>query len=147
MSKFISTNSAKNTFAQLNTSINASDYIHKKKLKNFCNSEICYSNKKVYSQSNLLMINKVTHFAANPHVYVNKNQLYSNLYTTLVLNELCGNTPIISDLSGNTFPAIMDVNITPYLKYNVDPSGVLFGNNVCTLDNYLDYVIYNDKQY
>lgn len=145
MSKMISTNSAKHTFAQVNTSTSASDYIQRKKRNLFCNPELCYPNKKVYSQSNLMMMNNVTYYAANPYYSFNKNQLYSNLYTKLDLSDLSGNTPIISDLSGNTFPVIMDVNSEPFLKYNIDPSGVLFGNDICTLDNYLNYVVSNNK--
>lgn len=146
MSKMISTNSAKHTFAQVNTSTSASDYIERKKRSQFCNPELCYPNKKVYSQSNLMMMNKVTYYAGNPYYNFNKNQLYSNLYTKLDLSDLSENTPIISDLSGNTFPVIIDVNSEPYLKYNIDPSGVLFGTNPCTLDNYLDYVVHNDNK-
>ena len=146
MSKIISTNSAKYTFAQVNTSTSASDYIERKKRSQFCNPGLCYPNKKAYSQSNLMMMNKVTYYAGNPYYSFNKNQLYSNLYTKLDLSDLSGNTPIISDLSGNTFPVIIDVNSAPYLNYNIDPSGVLFGTNPCTLNNYLDYVVHNDNE-
>jgi len=76
-----------------------------------------------------------------------KSQLYVNLYTTL---ELPPNIPVISDLSGNTHPVIIDTNVQPFLTYTVDPDGFLFGNTPCGIDNYLHYQTYlnkNEKTY
>jgi hypothetical protein len=69
--------------------------------------------------------------------------LYYNLYTKLDLSDLSGNTPFIFDLSYNTFPALINNTDTPYLEYNIDPSGVLFGNTTCGINNYLNYVVYD----
>ena len=39
-------------------------------------------------------------------------------------------------------------NITrPYLKYNIDPSGNLFGNTVCGINNFENYVVPNITTY
>ena len=57
------------------------------------------------------------------------------------LNDLSGNTPVISTLSGN-FPVTINTE-TPFLQYNVDPSGNLFGNTVCGINNFLNYVVYD----
>lgn len=70
----------------------------------------------------------------------NLTQLYSSLYTKLDFRE---NTPIISDLSGNAFPIAISTTTTPYLTYNIDVSGNLFGDTVCGLYNYRNYIAYN----
>ena len=68
---------------------------------------------------------------------------YLQICTKLDLSDLSGNTPIISDLSGNTFPVTIDTSVTPFLKYNIDPNGVLFGNTLCTINDFLNYVSYD----
>jgi hypothetical protein len=143
MSRPFSHYSAKSSFANVNEPLDASSYTEKKRLKStFCQSDLCYPNKNMGSQSNFLFL-RSTNSTFNPCVNFDKTQLYINLYTKLDLSDLSGNTPVISDLSGNTFPVIIDTSVTPYLKYNIDPSGVLFGNNTCGIDNYLNYVKYD----
>jgi hypothetical protein len=56
------------------------------------------------------------------------------------------NIPVITqfDATGNKTPAqIVPTNPTPYLSYNIDVSGNLFGNSRCGINNYLNYVVYN----
>lgn len=143
MSRPFSNNSAKSSFAQVKESTDAGTYIHKKKAEyTFCKSNICQPNKNIYSQSNLLLLREVNDSYFNHFKEFDKTQLYTNLYTKLDLSDLSGNTPVITDLSGNSFPVIIDTNVTPYLKYNIDPSGVLFGNTICDNNNYLNYVTY-----
>jgi hypothetical protein len=116
MSRPFSNSSAKSSFAQVNETLDASSYTNKKALKS------------------------IFYQCSNTRVDFDKTQLYTNLYTKLDLSELNGVTPIISDLSGNTFPVIIDKSVAPYLKYNIDPSGALFGNDTCGINNYLNYV-------
>jgi hypothetical protein len=143
MSRPFSNYSAKRAFAQVNKSLDAGEYVKSKKTKySFCNPNICHPNKNVYSQSNLLILREANALAFNPCDNFNKNQLYSSLYTKLDLSDLSGNTPIISDLSGN-FPVSMKTDVTPYLTYNIDPSGILFGNTPCSINNYLNYITFD----
>lgn len=141
----MSLNSTKNTFSKINSANCASDYVNKKKLDIFCKYSICYPNKNINSQSNLLFLNKLNKykFNRNSPCYFNKYQLYSNLYSQLDLNDLSSNTPVICDLSGNIFPVIMDTSVVTYLKYNIDPSGVLFGNDICGTNNFLHLRTFN----
>jgi len=144
MSRPFSNNSAKSSFAQVKEPVEASSYIQTKKTKyTFCQPNICHPNKNIYSQSNLLLLRKANVLTFYPCVDFDKTQLFTNLYTKLDLSDLSGNTPIISDLSGNTFPVIIDNSVTPFLKYNIDPSGVLFGNTLCGINNFLNYVSYD----
>lgn len=144
MSRTFSNNSAKSSFAQVKESGDASDYTQTKKTKyTFCQPNICHPNKNVYSQGNLLLLRQANTLTFYPCKKFDKIQLYSNLYTKLDLSDLSGNTPVIGDLSGNTFPVTINTSVTPYLKYNIDPSGVLFGNDICGINNYLNYVTYD----
>lgn len=144
MSRPFSHNSAKSSFAQVNEPVEASTYIQAKKTKyTFCQPNICHPNKNVYSQSNLLLLRAANTLTFYPCLEFDKTQLFTNLYTKLDLSDLSGNTPVISDLSGNTFPALLSTSVTPYLKYNIDPSGVLFGNNPCGINNYLNFISYD----
>jgi len=144
MSRPFSHNSAKSSFAQVKESGDASDYIKTKKTKyTFCQPNICHPNKNIDSQSNLLLLRRANELTFYPCSDFDKTQLYTNLYTKLDLSDLSGNTPIISDLSGNTFPVTINTSVTPFLTYNIDPSGVLFGNNLCGINNFLNYVSYD----
>jgi hypothetical protein len=142
MSRPFTNYTAKPTFAQFKEPGDASDYITKKKIKySFCSPNYCKSNKNIYSESNYLMLKRANKLAFYPNKYsLNKSQLYMNLLTQLDLNS---EIAVISDLSGNTFPVNIDTTLIPYLKYNIDPSGNIFGNNVCGLDNWENYLIPN----
>jgi hypothetical protein len=145
MSRPFTPYSAKPTFAQVNESLTAREYILKKKnIYRFCAPNICHPNKNIgtFDKYYGLRSANVLKFYPNKD-FLDKRQLYSNLYTKLDLHDLSGNTPVISTLSG-TFPANIDITIiAPFLEYNVDPSGNLFGNDVCGIDNYLNYVVYD----
>jgi len=135
---------AKPSFAQVNKPVNAGTYIQAKKTKyTFSQPNICHPNKNIYSQSNLLLLREANNLTFYPYDKFNKTQLYTNLYTKLDLSDLSNNTPIISDLSDNIFPVTIDTSVIPFIKYNIDPSGVLFGNNVCGINNYINYVSYD----
>jgi len=133
---------AKPAFGQINEPLEAGKYIQNKKTKyTFCRPNICSPNKNVYSQSNLMDLKQANNLAFNPYKNsFNTAQLYSNLYSML---DLSGNVPVISDLSGNTYPVSISTTVTPYLTYNIDPSGNLFGDTVCGINNFEQYVVYN----
>jgi hypothetical protein len=144
MSRPFSNYSAKHAFAQVNKSIEASKYTYSKKNRySFCKPDICHPNKNIGSQSNLLLLRAANTITFYPCSNFDKNQLYINLYTKLDLSDLSGNIPVISDLSGNTFPVTITTSVIPFLKYNIDPSGVLFGNTPCGINNYLNYLTYD----
>jgi len=51
--------------------------------------------------------------------------------------------PVIADFSGNVVPATITQSAIPFLDYNIDPSGVLFGNTICGINNYVSFMVYN----
>jgi hypothetical protein len=148
MSRPFTNYTAKPTFAQVNKTLNAGQYTSMKKTKyTFCTPNICHPNKNMKSYDNYHGLKTANTLAFYPCSYLNnsKTELYSNLYTKLDLLVLKDNTPIISDLNGGTYPVLIDTTVQPFLKYNIDPSGNLFGNSPCGINKFLNYVVYDVK--
>ena len=140
MSRPFAKNNGKSTFAQFKEPINASQYTLIKKTKySFCKPDYCHPNKNLYSQSNYMLLKQANNLATNA-CDINHTQLYMNLITKLDLSE---NTIVATDLSGGSYPVKIDTTVEPYLKYNIDPSGNLFGNTVCGINNFENYIVYN----
>lgn len=143
MSRPFAKNNGKTTFAQLKDTYDAGEYISIKKTKySFCKPDYCHPNNNLYSQSNYMLLKKANNIKLDPCDYIDKTQLYINLITKLDLSD---NVIIVEDLSGNTNPVIIDTMIDPYLKYNIDPCGNLFGNTVCGITNFEHYRKYNQS--
>jgi hypothetical protein len=139
MSRPFAKNNGKNTFAQFKEPSDAGEYTLIKKTKySFCKPNYCHPNNNLYSQSNYLLLKKANDIARNV-CDINRTELYVNLITKLYLNDVI----VVSDLSGNEHPVKIDTSVEPYLKYNIDPSGNLFGNTVCGINNFENYIIYN----
>ena len=143
---------ANKTFAQLNESFDANEYIMNKRSKyRVCSRGICEKNKNLTTQNNYLSNIKDNNLLLNScKNSIDKTQLYINLITKLDLSSnISGDTiPVISDLSGNIYPAIIDNDNIPFLTYNIDPSGYLFGNSPCGINNFENYIVYNNiKKY
>lgn len=137
MSRPFAQYSAKAAFKQIKESTTASDYISLKKTKySLCNPNYCHPNKNQGSQSNYLLLRKANKTFLNPCNEIDKTQLYINLITKLNLNEV----PVISYLSNNSYPVEINTSATPYLTYNIDPSGNLFGNTICGIYNWQNYI-------
>lgn len=136
--------SSASCFAKFKESTYASDYITKKKIKNsFCAPNICHPNRSVYSQSNLLMLRKANYYALNPCYQINKTQLYINLITKLQLNN---NIPVIVNSTTGISPTLIDPTQNPITTYTIDASGNLFGNSLCTINNWRNYIVYNEPK-
>ena len=141
MSRSFAKNNGKTTFAQFKEPLNAGQYVLIKKTKyTFCSPDYCHPNKNLYSQSNYMMLKRANNFSTNPCNFIDHTQLYVNLITKL---DLTHNIIVVTDLSSGTYPVDIDSTIEPYLRYNIDPSGNLFGNTVCEIDNYKNYIVYN----
>jgi hypothetical protein len=141
----------KSAFCKVKESIDGGEYILNKKAKNtYCSPNICHPNKNVNSQSNLLMLKKANTLKFNSFISkFNKSNLYINLYTKLDLEGVC----TISNLSNNCpisittdVPAINPDKPT-FSNYVIDPSGNLFGNTPCGINNFVNYMVYNKHKY
>ena len=136
---------ARPTFGVNNAVQNAGDYILEKKIKkSFCNISLCKQNNNVKTQSDLLSLKK-SNYLYNKCLSrtFNKSNLNVNLFTKLYLQDV----KVISDAAGIS-PAPIDIPtisnyVPPYVSYNIDPCGLLFGNTICGVNNYQNFVVYN----
>ena len=133
--------SGKPTFGRFFEPEEAGEYIYNKKAKTiFCAANKCVPSTTVNTQSNLLLLNranKLKYYACNNSF--NKSNLNINLITKLDLKDV----PVILDVSNNEVPSTITTTSVPFLDYNIDPSGVLFGNTICGINNYENFIVYD----
>ena len=144
MSNIFNVNSAKNTFGVFSEPQTAGDYLYNKKAKTLfcnlnCNSIRNKQKKHMYYENNLLYKRSLQLSNINKTNIIDKTNLNINLITKLDLQDV----PVIQDLSNNAIPSSINTKNIPYLTYNIDPSGVLFGNTVCGLYNYEKFIVYD----
>jgi hypothetical protein len=141
MAHSFKSNSGKKTFGVFTESLQAGEYIYNKKAKiTYCAKKNCIPSVKVGSQSNYLLYKRASYLNKFPYRnFINKANLNINLITKLNLLEV----PVISDISGNIVPTPISPGVISYLTYNIDPSGNLFGNTICGINNYVIYMQYN----
>jgi hypothetical protein len=136
------TTNGSQTFGQLSSTRNASDYISNKKAKaTFCNSKTCLPKTPTINQSSYLLFKNINYIrystTTNPQ-NANKNNLASGLNTTIDLL----NVPVIQNNAGES-PTTISTSSIPYLTYVIDPSGVMFGNTICGLNDINNFRIIN----
>jgi hypothetical protein len=137
---FTNSSSANKAFGVFSQRQNAGDYLYSKKT----NAAHCTHSLTVSSKSNYLLFKKRANKLCVRHGLnsVNKANLNINLITKLDLTGV----PVIQDFSGNTLPSTINTMNTvpdPYLRYNIDPSGNLFGNTICGINNWENYLVYD----
>ena len=139
---FKNSSSANKAFGVFSEPQDAGNYIYNKKTKTtYCNANICTPSLKVGSESNYLLFKRANKLAVYPCLNsINKADLNINLITKL---DLSGNIPVIQDFSGNAIPSTITTSAVPYLRYNIDPSGNLFGNTICGINNWEKYMVYD----
>ena len=142
MANSLKGSSGKKAFGVFSESQNAGDYILNKKARaTYCVANKCVPSVKVGTQSNLLLFNTANKLSLYPcKNTINRANLYINLITKL---DLSGNIPVIEDFYSKEVPSTIDTDVIPYLVYNIDPSGNLFGNTTCGAYNYTNYMVYN----
>lgn len=131
---------ARPAFGSNKESMYASDYIYKKKaIATYCNPEVrCKKNG--FTQGEL-MLRDDARLLTRCNGPFNTSNLNINLFTALDLTGAL----VIQDASGNACPTSIEYTEIPnfYLRYVIDPSGQLFGNTPCGVNNYLTYLVYN----
>jgi hypothetical protein len=135
----INSNTGKNTYGVFKESLNSSEYIYNKKAKTiYCKANICIPNKNIDTQNNLLLLKRSNNLNYNTYSKFNTSNLNINLYSKLDLNDIPvirnNNTPFES-------PSTINTTTIPYLNYEIDPSGNLFGNSICGVLNFENYLL------
>jgi hypothetical protein len=126
--------SANRAFGQFKEPNTAGDYILNKKAKaTFCGANMCTPSTTVNTQGNLLLLrqsNALKYY--NCADSFNKANLNINLLTKLNLNQVVVLTP-----QNNTTP------FYSVLNFILDPDGTLLGTDICNINNYTSYMVYN----
>jgi hypothetical protein len=137
---FKNSSSANKAFGVFSEPQNTGDYIYNKKTKaTYCNANICTPSLTVGSESNYLLFKRAQKLRVYPCLNsIDKANLNINLITKLNLTGV----PVIEDASGN-IPSTINTSATPYKDYKIDPSGNLFGNTICGINNWEKYMVYD----
>jgi hypothetical protein len=147
MAHSFKTNSGYRSFGVFSEPLDAGDYTYNKKARaSFCVANNCIPAVKVGTQSNLLLFNRSNVLSVYPcKNSIDKTELNINLITQLDLSGI----PVIQNLNNNDVPTpIIPTTMAnastnyPYLTYDIDPSGNLFGNTTCGINNYVNYMVY-----
>ncbi len=136
---------AKPAFGVNRESINAGEYILRKKAKtSFCTAAGCPQKYLFNTQGNLNLLRtaKQLEFVKSKLPF-NKNNLNINLVTKLDLEGIC----VIKDAIDDACPTSIIYSEIPdfYNRYIIDPNGKLFGNTQCGINNFLNYLVYNPR--
>jgi hypothetical protein len=124
-----------NCFGANREPLDAGSYIQKKKARaTYCNSNVCIKkNTGTYENYNLL--HKAEQLDTNNcYLTFYKYNLNRNLFTELNTSGLC----VLQDASSNACATTIDPSLNIYDSYIIDPSGVLFGNSFCGINNYVN---------
>lgn len=128
--------SAKNTFGNFNNNYSSSDYIQNISRKTQTSKRLdCISFKRIGQQGQYINLKNRKVERNNKYFTFNKANLNMNLVNKLNLENLC----VIKNNNGDC-PTDISSNTIPILTYTIDPSGNLFGNSLCGLDNYTNYL-------
>ena len=144
MAHSFKSNSGIKAFGVFSESLDAGEYVYNKKARTtYCVANNCIPSVKVGSESNLLLFKRSNRLRLYPcKNAINKANLNINLITKLNLIDV----PVIANVPENISPTPIISTAIPYLDYNIDPSGNLFGNSICGINNYVSYMEYNPIQ-
>ena len=136
--------SGKSAFGVFNEAQDAGDYTRNKTATtSYCNPVNFNTinkatNNRFTSESNRLLFNKSYYLNTVP-ISSFKSNLASNLITKLDLTDV----PVIQEFSTNDVPSTITTTAIPFLDYNIDPCGNLFGNTICGINNFVNYMVYD----
>lgn len=138
---FNNSSSANKAFGVFSESITAGDYINNKKtIATYCNANKCVPSLKNGSESNYLLFKRAKKLSVYPYLNsINKANLNINLITKMDLK----NVNVIQNFSTGDTPTTITRTADAFLDYNIDPSGNLFGNTICGINNFVRYMVYD----
>jgi hypothetical protein len=136
-SRPFSSYSGKSAFGQVREPLDAGEHVlNKKAVASYCNVGRCVLGQSRRTSAELLLLEQAQRLKYTNQF--NRANLYVNLYSQMDLSGVC---PIV-DLSGNC-PTVIASTVTPSalnLDYVIDPSGVLFGNSTCGINNFTEFM-------
>jgi len=140
---FTNISSANRAFGGFKEPKDAGNYIYNKKARaTYCVANKCAPSIKVDSQSHRLLFNKSNQLSLYPCANgINTANLNINLVTRLNLSGVS----VIQDASSGAVPSTITLDSIPFLDYVIDPSGELFGNSVCGINNFIQLLTPNTQ--
>ena len=139
---FKNSSSANKAFGVFSESQSAGNYIYNKKVKaTYCSKTCSPYSMNIGSESNRLLFKTAYKLGVYPCLNsIDKTNLNINLITKM---DLSGNVPVIQNFASKAVPTTITTTATPFLDYNIDPSGNLFGNTICGINNWEKYLVYD----
>jgi hypothetical protein len=136
-------NSGFKTFGVFKESQSTTDYTLNKKAKTtFCKANVCFPTRPVGSQGQLGILRK----SNNLKYYdcddsFDKTNLNINLITKMDLTGVCV-------IQNKATPPLCPIQLGLHTRFDasgvtIDPYGSLFGNDVCGINNFTRYMVYN----
>lgn len=127
-----------NCFGANRESIEAGDYIQKKKARaTYCNSNVCIK-KNTGTYENYSLLHTAQQLDTyNCYLPFNKYDLNRNLFTQLDTSGVCVLRHASNGECVSTINPLLDI----YDNYIIDSSGALFGNTVCGLNNFVNLMV------
>jgi hypothetical protein len=135
----------KEAFGQFIQVQDAGNYTLNKKSKyTYCDTNPCLQKKNsVANQGDYLLLkraNYLKYFNKIDNIRSIKTNLENGLITTLDLKDVS----VIKNTTTGSSPTTLSTTSISYLDYTIDPSGSLFGNTICGLNNYENYLVYTE---
>ena len=132
MSNSFKSVNGKRTFGGFEESSSSSDYVNKKRIQQiFCNSTL---KTKVISQGDLQLLRR----ANFPKYYCSDSIDTTNLNINLITRLDLTGVSVIKNNITNASPTPIEAGSS----YTIDPSGDLFGNTLCGLNNYTRFMTF-----
>jgi hypothetical protein len=139
------TPSGREAFGNFATTSDAGDYIQNKKNRHttICGTQSCIPKTSVANQCDYLLRKR----AIYNYYYSdtdNKQSIKTDLQYGLVSKMVLAGVSVIKNNTTGKSPTTLNPSVsTPYFHYTIDPSGNLFGNSACGINNFENYVVYN----
>lgn len=137
------TTSGREAFRNFVSKQYAGDYTQNKtnQHRTVCGEKSCIPKKSVANQSDYLLRKKAIN---NYYNDINNSQVIkTDLNYGLVSKMVLSGVSVIKNNITDASPTTLNQSFAPSY-YTIDPSGNLFGNNICGINNFENYAVYNE---
>jgi hypothetical protein len=137
------TSSGREAFGNFLETKDAGDYIQNKKNRHttICTKSTCVPKTSVANQGDYLLRKR----AINNYYYGNIDNTQSiktDLNYGLVSKMVLSGISVIKNNTTGESPTTLNPSVyAPYFQYTIDPSGNLFGNSICGINNFENYAV------
>ena len=137
------TSSGREAFGNFSTTKHAGDYIQNKKNLHttICSKSTCFPKTSVANQGDYLLRKRAINNYYNSDTDITQS-IKTDLQYGLVSKMVLSGISVIKNNTTGESPTTLNPSVsTPYFQYTIDPSGNLFGNSICGINNFENYVV------